>query len=108
MKNQATKQNVNKPETSKVVSILILYFMSIATILAGASFVVYSVLNDVSLRVLSSNIPGAIFGVLIAFLGTRYFLSVRALKSEVFKSTSKFSWSNFKKSEALKALSKSK
>ena len=108
MKNQSTKQSAYKPETSKVASIIFLYIVSITIILSGAGFIVYSILNNVSLHVLSSNIPGAIFGVIIAFLGTRYLMSVSTLKAEVYKTSSKFSWSNFRKAKVQKALSKSK
>ena len=39
----------------------------------------------------------AAFGAVVAFLGIRYLLSVRKLKGDVYKTTSQFSWSNFKK-----------
>jgi hypothetical protein len=45
---------------------------------------------------MQSSIPGAVFGMVIAFLGVRYFLAVGRLRKEVFRATSRFSWHNFK------------
>ncbi len=99
------KQN-NKPgiEKSKIISIIVLMVTSIAIIAFGAAFSIYSIIDNISFTVFSSQMNGAIFGAVIIFLGVRYFLSVRKLKAEVYKSTSKFSWSNFKKQKAHKSL----
>lgn len=94
MKNQASMPTVEK---EKVISILILYITSILIILAGAFFSIFSLVNNISLPVMSSQIPGVIFGIVILFLGVRYLLSVNKLKTKVYNSASKFSWSNFKK-----------
>ena len=107
MKNQAKSKTEYKPESSKVASVVFLYAISIIIILSGASFIVYSILNNVSLHVLNSNIPGAIFGMVISFLGVRYLLSVGHLKAEVYKNSSKFSWNNFRKQNAQKPYAKS-
>jgi hypothetical protein len=66
------------------------------------------VTNGVTLKVLNSQIPGAVFGAVIAFLGVRYLLSVRTLKNEIYNSDSSFSTSNFKKNSVNKALAKAK
>ena len=105
MKNSRKKPTV---ESGKAISIMALLITSILIILLGACFSVYSIVNNVSFTVLSSQIHGSIFGLIITFLGARYFLSVQKLKAEVYKTTSKFSWSNFKKDKATHALSKSK
>ena len=94
MKNTAYSPYVGKEKT---IAIWALYVASLVIILIGASFGVYSLVNNISIPVLTSQIPGVVFGVVIAFLGVRYFLSVRKLKAEVYKSTSTFSWSNFRK-----------
>lgn len=94
MKNEANSPYVGK---EKRTAIMTLYVASILITLAGVFFAVYSSLNGIKIPVLSSEIPGAVFGVVIAFLGVRYLLSVSKLKAEVYKSTSTFSWSNFKK-----------
>ncbi len=96
MKERINEHNVEK---KKVIAIWALFLSSAAIVLLGISFCLYSYLNNVEYKVLSSKIPGEIFGVIIAFLGVRYFLSVRKLKTEVYKTASRFSWSNFKKKE---------
>jgi len=93
MKNQEYKAPV---DSTKIASITILFITSIAIILSGAAFSVYSIINNVTFYVLSSQIHGIVFGTVIVFLGIRYFLSVQRLKTEVYKGTSRFSWSNFK------------
>ena len=94
MKNQACMPPVGR---DKMISIVTLYIVSILIILAGTFFGVFSLLNNISIPVLSSQIPGVVFGVVVLFLGIRYLFSVNKLKDEVFKSTSTFSWRNFRK-----------
>ena len=103
MKNQAKGAVVDKKKT---IAIVALFAVSIIIIAMGASFSVISLINNVSFKVLNSSVHGAVFGVVIAFLGVRYFLSVRKLKQEVYKKTSKFSWNNFKKDKTHKNFSK--
>lgn len=100
MKNQAIDPTI---DSTKVASITVLFITSLFIILLGAAFCIYSVLYNVSFTVMTSQINGAVFGVVIAFLGFRYFLSVQKLKAEVYKSTSRFSWSNFRTEKAHKS-----
>lgn len=99
MKNQSSSP-VGK---EKILPIITLYIVSIAIILIGTAFSVYSLVNGITLPVLSNQIPGAVFGAVIIFLGIRYLISVRRLQTEVYKSTSSFSWSNFKKEKKAKS-----
>ena len=96
METQAAKSTVSK---GKIILIAFLYVAACAIILLGLVFGVYCVLNQVMLPVLATQIPGFVFGMVIAFLGIRYLLSIEKLKAEVFKPTSHFSWSNFKKAK---------
>ena len=81
----------------KRILIGVLYAVAFMIASIGTAFTAYSLLNQVELTVLQQKVPGAAFGAVIAFLGIRYLLSVRKLKGEVYKTTSQFSWSNFKK-----------
>lgn len=81
----------------KVILIAVLYVVACAIILLGLVFGVYCALNQVLLPVLTTQIPGFVFGMIIAFLGVRYLFSIQKLKEEVFKTTSNFSWSHFRK-----------
>ncbi len=80
----------------KAAIIVILYLLSVVIMLLGAGFCVYSAIYNVQMQVMSSTIPGLIFGMVILFLGIRYFMSLSKLRDEVMKSTG-FSWSNFRK-----------
>lgn len=92
MKNKARMPKVGK---EKELVIWALYAVSILIILAGTYFSILSVVKDISIPVLSSSIHGAVFGVVVVFLGVRYLLSVSKLKTEVYKPTSRFTWKNF-------------
>ena len=85
----------------KVVMIVILYVMSVLIMLLGAGFCAYSAINGVQMQVMSSTIPGFVFGMVILFLGVRYFMSLSKLRQEVMKSSG-FSWSNFRKEKLSK------
>ena len=99
------KKHVYSPYVGKekIIAIWTLYVASLGITLVGLSFGVYSLVNNISIPVLTSQIPGVVFGAVIAFLGVRYYLSVRKLKAQVYKSTSTFSWSNFRKVKKSKA-----
>lgn len=97
MKNQA---HAISHEKKKVVSIMILIIISIIIVISGTFFIIFSLVNNIYFTVLNSRIHGAFFGLVVIFLGVRYFLSVQKLKVEVYKNTSKFSWSNFKKKKS--------
>ncbi len=92
MKNQEYTPHV---ESTKIASIAVLFITSVLIIILGAAFSIYSILNNISFPVMGSQIHGMVFGVVIVFLGVRYLLSVLRLKAEVYKGTSRFSWSNF-------------
>ena len=96
MSETAMKQSVKK---EKRVLIALLYVVAVAIILLGASFCVYSVINNVQFAVLSSSIPGFVFGLVVIFLGVRYVFSLTKLKAEVYKTSSAFTWSNFEKTK---------
>lgn len=94
MKNQSKELTV---ERKKVISIAILSIVSIGIVLSGILFSIFSLIYNISFTVLNAQIHGAVFGAVSIFLGVRYFMAVQKLKIEVYKKTSKFSWSNFKK-----------
>jgi len=89
-------------EKHKLVIISILYVSTIFIMFLGFYFSVFSLINNISFRVLNAQIPGVIFGMLVFYFGLKYFFSVKKLKTEVYKNTSKFSWSNFKKEKSYK------
>lgn len=86
----------------KKIIVFGLSLLSGAICLSGIIFGVYSWINDISFRVINTNVSGIIFGAVVAYLGVRYYLSVSKLKKELYKDSSVFSWKNFKKQKKAK------
>lgn len=91
------QEKVITNDKRKVVIIYSLYVATIIIMFLGLFFGAYSVLNNISIPVLRSKIPGVVFGLLVTYLGMRYYLSVTKFKTDFYQSTSEFSWSNFKR-----------
>ena len=96
MNSQSIVINSNK---QKKIIIALLYLGTLAIVFLGAFFSAYSVLFNINMKVLNANVPGIVFGLLVAYLGLRYYFQVDNFKTEFYKSNTKFSWSNFKKSK---------
>lgn len=84
---------------NKKKSIIILLAMSIAIVLSGILYSVYSYMANVKFQVLNTNVPGYVFGLIAIFLGVRYFRSLKKLKKNISNSELTFSWENFKKAD---------
>ena len=74
-----------------------LFIAALLITITGTVMAVISVLKDISFPVMGTDVSGAVWGTVIAFLGIRYLFSVQKLKAEVYKSTAQFSFQNFKK-----------
>jgi len=83
-------------DKSKIISLIGLFIMSSLILISGIGFSIYSLICNTQFSVLGSQIPGYVFGIVVTFLGARYFASVLRLKSELASTGSGFSWSNFK------------
>lgn len=94
MKNQVNSATVYK---QKAISISVLFAATIIIMFLGIIFSVFSLMNDISLKVLNTSVHGVFFGLIVFYLGIRYYFTVKKLKTEVYKNTSNFSWENFKK-----------
>jgi hypothetical protein len=94
MKNQTKQENIDR---SKVVPLVTLQITAGLITIAGAAFMVYSLLQNVYFPVMGTQVHGALWGLVILFLGVRYLFSVQKLKKDVYKSTAQFSFSNFKR-----------
>jgi hypothetical protein len=91
------KQNQSTILKQKALTLTILFGSALFIIFLGMFFCAFSFFNNISFKVLNSKIPGVIFGILVTYLGIRYYLSVGRLKEEVYKSTLEFSWKHFTK-----------
>ncbi len=85
-----------KVDPSKSSPIVLLFVLAVMILVGGAAFGIDCTLEDFQFTVMGSQVPGAVFGVVLMFLGVRYLLSVRKLRAEVYKDTSRFSWDNFR------------
>lgn len=94
MKKQNPIIEINK---SKLISINILFMSALVIIFLGIFFSIFSLVNNIHFQILNSSMSGAILGLLVLYLGIKYYLSVTKLKGELFKASAKFSWNNFKK-----------
>jgi hypothetical protein len=90
-------KQTDKVITQKKVIIYFLYLGALIIIFLGAFWGTFSAVNDINLKVLNSSVPGLVFGLVIVYLGLRYFFMVSKFKPDFLKSTDKFSWSNFKR-----------
>ncbi len=74
--------------------ILALYIGAATIILTGIALAAVSFLSGMYFSVLGSPVHGAVFGTVVAFLGMRYWLSVRRLAGQVESDGSSFSLKN--------------
>ena len=81
----------------KVVAILTLGMMSIATIISGLWFTNYSFKTHNSVLVFGNKIPGLIFGLAALYLGVRAFIKVYRLRNKLKQPDVVFKWNNFAK-----------
>lgn len=92
------KQNtVYIPTKSKLITINVLFITSMIIIFLGLFFSIFSLVNEIHFNILGSSVSGLVLGLLVFYLGIKYYFSVTKLKEELFKSSSKFSWGNFKR-----------
>ena len=91
MKNQ----NQSTILRQKTLTLTILFGSALFIIFLGMFLCDFSFFNNISIKVLYSQIPGVVLGLLVMYLGIRYYLSVGRLKEEVYKSTSEFHWNHF-------------
>lgn len=101
------KQSIKtKIDVRKKIIINLLYLGAMLIIFLGAFFSAYSVLNNIQLQVLNASVPGIVFGLLVVYLGIRYFFMVTKFKVNLFEASAKFSWSNFKRKKERLAVQK--
>ena len=97
MNGQGTVQAAGR---GKAVAIGLLFAMSAAITFLGIALCAVSAWNRWDFVVFQAKIPGAAFGVVVAFLGMRYTLAVQKLKRAVYQSDTRFSFGNFQKRQA--------
>lgn len=78
-----------------------LFFIAVMIIISGIFFSIYAYVNQASFRIMGSDFPGFIFGLIAVFLGVRYSISLFRLKKKIESTDAKFSWNNFKKTKSI-------
>lgn len=96
MKEKIVKEN------RKQVILVCLYLGAAVIMFLGAFFSAFSFMNGISFQVLNAKVPGMVFGILVFYMGLRYFLMVSDFKIELMKNSTVFSWDNFKKKNKTK------
>ena len=102
-----TQNTIAISKKHKLIIINFLYLTTLIIIFLGIFFCIFSLVNHINFKVLNSSMPGTVLGILVLYLGIRYYISVTKLKDELIKTSSKFSWNNFKEKN-LKKLSQRK
>lgn len=80
----------------KSIVINILLAAVIVIMFLGIYFIFFSLLNKIRFQVLNTSVSGVVFGILVLYLGVKYYFSVIKLKAEIYQENSEFSWNNFK------------
>lgn len=97
------RKPLRQEKRGKTVMVAALLTGAVLIIGSGAWFGVYSILNNVSFRVMNTTIPGIALAVLVIYFGIRSVMSVSKLSKVIMKDSSYFSWSNFKRAKPAKS-----
>lgn len=81
---------------NKKLSIMILEIINSCIILSGITFGIYSFYSKIIFKILNTNVPGYILGLLVIYFGIRNFMSLKKLNKDISGDNIKFSWDNFK------------
>ena len=91
-----TKTSVRKNGISQKAAIGSLFAAAGLIVIMGLGFAVFGAVNHLSLYVLNAEIPSALFGIVIAFLGIRNLFAVHRLSKRITAEGGEFSWQNFR------------
>jgi hypothetical protein len=103
MQKQKAKQ---VEEKHKRLIINGLYTGVLIILFLGLFFCAYITINQISLRVLSTRVPGFVFGLLVVYLGIRFYFQVTDFKTELMKNHYIFSWDNFRRKKMVQVKKK--
>ena len=84
-----------KAQSKSTASIVLLMATAVVITLLGVGYGVYAIVTGAAFSVMGTQIPGAAFAAVVAFLGVRYLLATLRLAKKI--KGERFSWSNFKK-----------
>lgn len=93
------KNTEKKTEMYQRIAIVLLTAAAGAIMTAGLVYTVFALKDHLSLNVLNTAVPAAVFGIVVAFLGLRYLFAVQKLAKEITSSHAEFSWNNFRRAD---------
>lgn len=102
------RSTVVRNDRQKEIIIFFLYLGAAIIMFLGAFFSAFSTLNSIYIKVLNASIPGIVFGLLVVYLGLRYYFMISEFKLQFYQSNAKFSWSNFKREKKKRKISEPK
>ena len=80
---------------SQKTAVGVLFFFAGLIIAMGIGFAIFGLVNHLTLAVMNTEIPSALFGIVIAFLGIRNVFAVHRLSQRITAENASFSWQNF-------------
>lgn len=96
-----TKSGGTHVKAGKAFSLGVLFLMAAGIFLFGLIYGINNTAEHTSVPVLNMQMPGVVIGLMAAYLGVKYLLSVIRLAKEIWKDNAVFSWSNFRKKDTV-------
>ncbi|HEY5562030.1 MAG TPA: hypothetical protein VIK72_09810 [Clostridiaceae bacterium] len=82
---------------NKKSAIILLFGLDLLILIAGGYLTISCYINNISYKILNTSFPGFILGLVVIFLGARYFKAALKMSKNIFKNDLSFSWGNFKR-----------
>jgi len=98
MKKQKTDKGIFR--NSKLY-INMIWASSLVIMFLGIFFSIFSYINKIEFNVLNNSVSGIVFGVMVLYLGIKYYFSIESLKEDVAKNHLNFSLRNLKKKKTV-------
>lgn len=84
-------------DVGKKIAFLGLLTIAFLILIFGLVFSIYCFSNNITFKMMGSDVPGFIFGLAAIFLGVRYIVTLNKLKKKIEETDARFSWDNFRK-----------
>lgn len=85
-----------KGSKQRKMAVTLLYLGAAFIVFLGVFFCAYSLINEIYMQVLNVPVSGVVFGLLVVYLGVRYFKNITDQKSEIYKGTETFTLKKIK------------
>lgn len=82
---------------NKRFAIILLVTIDILILISGIFLTISNYVNNIEYKIFNTTLPGFLLGVVVIFIGARYFRSILRMKKNIYSNNLSFSWGNFKK-----------